>query len=167
MTTRLLAGLSDRTAIGLAAASLALAGALALIPALEPWRDRATWILAWGAAVYLAAALAAAWASTPPASEAVIDEQPPLPPLPLEPAATASPSVPKPLPSGPYPDGLTAREVEVLRLIAAGSTNRQIAAALVVSVATAERHIANIYAKIGVTNRAEATAYALRHGLAT
>jgi DNA-binding CsgD family transcriptional regulator len=62
--------------------------------------------------------------------------------------------------------GLTRREVEVLRLIAAGSTNNEIAASLVVSSGTVERHITSIYAKIGARGRADATAYALRHGLA-
>jgi DNA-binding CsgD family transcriptional regulator len=66
-----------------------------------------------------------------------------------------------------YPDGLTTREVEVLRLVAAGRTSRAIAETLVLSLPTVHRHIANIYAKVGVNNRAEATAYALTHGLAT
>jgi len=65
-----------------------------------------------------------------------------------------------------YPDGLTSREVEVLRLLAEGKTNKEIAAALVVSVPTVQRHIANIYGKIGARGRADATAYAIRHGLA-
>lgn len=65
-----------------------------------------------------------------------------------------------------YPDGLTAREVEVLRLLAEGKTNKEIAAALVVSVPTVQRHIANIYAKIDARGRADATAYAIRRGLA-
>jgi DNA-binding CsgD family transcriptional regulator/tetratricopeptide (TPR) repeat protein len=64
-----------------------------------------------------------------------------------------------------YPDGLTAREVEVLRLIAAGLTNSEIAARLVVSVRTVGRHVTNIYTKIGARNRAEATAYAVRGDL--
>jgi ATP/maltotriose-dependent transcriptional regulator MalT len=64
-----------------------------------------------------------------------------------------------------YPDSLTRREVEVLRLLAAGRSNHEIAAALVLSSHTVGRHIANIYAKINVHGRAEATAYALRHGL--
>ncbi len=64
-----------------------------------------------------------------------------------------------------YPDGLTEREVEVLRLLAAGRSNQEIAAALVLSPHTVGRHIANIYAKIDVHGRAEATAYVLRHGL--
>jgi DNA-binding NarL/FixJ family response regulator len=65
-----------------------------------------------------------------------------------------------------YPDGLTGREVEVLRLIAAGHTTREIAAELVVTVGTVERHITNLYGKIGARGRADATAYALEHGLA-
>jgi len=64
-----------------------------------------------------------------------------------------------------YPDGLTAREVEVLRRLAGGKTNGEIAEELYVSVRTVERHIANIYAKIGTRGRANATAYALTCGL--
>ncbi|MHA6783467.1 ATP-binding protein [Pseudonocardia saturnea] len=58
---------------------------------------------------------------------------------------------------------LTVREAEVLELLAAGRTNREIAAALVVAEPTVRRHVANIYRKVGTRNRAEATAYALRH----
>jgi predicted ATPase/DNA-binding CsgD family transcriptional regulator len=65
------------------------------------------------------------------------------------------------------PDGLTTREVEVLRLIAAGRSTREIAATLVISDKTVERHVSNLYAKIGARGRAEATAYAFRHALAT
>jgi LuxR family transcriptional regulator, maltose regulon positive regulatory protein len=63
---------------------------------------------------------------------------------------------------------LTPRELEVLRLIAAGKSNQEIAHELVLSVRTVERHISNIYAKLGVagtTARATATAYALQHSL--
>jgi pimeloyl-ACP methyl ester carboxylesterase/DNA-binding CsgD family transcriptional regulator len=66
--------------------------------------------------------------------------------------------------SGPtrgYPHGLTEREVEVLRHLAGGKTNGEIADELFVSVRTVERHVANIYAKIGARGRANATAYAL------
>jgi DNA-binding NarL/FixJ family response regulator len=63
--------------------------------------------------------------------------------------------------AGLHPDGLTTREVEVLRLLARGARNKEIAAELVVSVHTVERHLANIYVKISARNRAEATAYAL------
>jgi DNA-binding CsgD family transcriptional regulator/tetratricopeptide (TPR) repeat protein len=66
-----------------------------------------------------------------------------------------------------FPDALTAREVQMLRLLAAGKSNRAIAAECVLSIRTVERHIANIYAKIGAHNKAEATAYAFRHGLIT
>ena len=64
-----------------------------------------------------------------------------------------------------YPDGLTEREVEVLRLIAAGKTNLEIAEELVIAEGTARRHVANIYEKIGAANRVEAAAYANQHGL--
>ena len=63
------------------------------------------------------------------------------------------------------PDGLTRREVDVLRLIAAGRTNREIGADLVISVYTVERHVHNAYGKIGVRNRADATAYVIRQAL--
>jgi DNA-binding CsgD family transcriptional regulator len=59
------------------------------------------------------------------------------------------------------PEGLTPREVEVLRLLADGQTNREIAAELVLSERTVQRHISNVYTKIDVRNRAEATSYAL------
>jgi len=60
---------------------------------------------------------------------------------------------------------LTGREVQVLSLLASGHTSSEIAEQLSLSVTTVQRHVANIYAKIGVRNRAEATGYALRHGL--
>jgi DNA-binding CsgD family transcriptional regulator len=61
--------------------------------------------------------------------------------------------------------GLTAREVEVLCLVAAGKTNRAIATDLVLSEKTVARHVANIFAKLGVSSRAAATAYAYEHSL--
>jgi len=64
------------------------------------------------------------------------------------------------------PGGLTAREVEVLRLLATGKTNRDIAVELVISEHTVARHIQNIYAKVGVSSRAAATAFAFAHDLA-
>ena len=64
-----------------------------------------------------------------------------------------------------FPDGLTMREVEVLRLVARGSSNREIAAELVLSDRTVERHLTNIYSKISARGRADATAYALGHDL--
>jgi DNA-binding CsgD family transcriptional regulator/RecA/RadA recombinase len=65
-----------------------------------------------------------------------------------------------------YPDGLTQREVEVLRLIAAGKTDRAIAEELIISVRTVTTHVSNILNKAGVANRTEAATYAARHGLA-
>jgi len=61
--------------------------------------------------------------------------------------------------------GLTARELEVLRLVAAGKTNRAIATDLVLSEKTVARHVSNIFAKLGVSSRAAATAHAYEHGL--
>jgi len=61
--------------------------------------------------------------------------------------------------------GLTAREVQVLRLVAAGKTNRAIAADLFLSEKTVARHVSNIFTKLGVSSRAAATAYAYEHDL--
>ena len=61
--------------------------------------------------------------------------------------------------------GITSREAEVLRLIAAGKSNRQIADELSISINTADRHVSNILTKIGATNRAQAATYAVRHDL--
>jgi len=61
------------------------------------------------------------------------------------------------------PHGLTARELQVLRLVAAGETNKAIAAELVLSQRTVDRHVSNIFAKLGVSSRTAATAYAYEH----
>ena len=61
--------------------------------------------------------------------------------------------------------GLTAREVEVLRLVAPGKTNRAIAAELFISEKTVARHVSNIFTKLGLSSRAAATAYAYEHDL--
>ena len=71
----------------------------------------------------------------------------------------------QPAAAAAYPDGLTQREVEVLRLLAQGRSNSQISEELVVAEGTTRRHVANIYEKIGVANPTEATRYALREGL--
>jgi DNA-binding CsgD family transcriptional regulator/tetratricopeptide (TPR) repeat protein len=74
-----------------------------------------------------------------------------------------------PAPGPAYPDGLSAREVEVLALVATGRSNQEIAESLILSIRTVERHIARIYDKLGMggrTARAAAAAYALAHGLA-
>jgi DNA-binding NarL/FixJ family response regulator len=69
-------------------------------------------------------------------------------------------------PATSHPLGLSDREVEVLRLIASGRSNREIAAELVISEHTVRRHLSNIYRKIGVTSRSAATAFAFDHDLA-
>ncbi len=66
-----------------------------------------------------------------------------------------------------WPAGLTSREVEALRLLARGMSNRQIADVLVISPKTASSHVEHIYTKLGVTNRALASLFAAKHGLVT
>jgi DNA-binding NarL/FixJ family response regulator len=67
--------------------------------------------------------------------------------------------------AGPGAAGLTPREIEVLRLVAKGSTNRDIAETLVISERTVARHMSNILTKLGLSNRAAATAFAYEHDL--
>jgi DNA-binding NarL/FixJ family response regulator len=62
-----------------------------------------------------------------------------------------------------YPGGLTAREVEVLRLVAAGKTNPEIATLLFLSEKTVARHLSNIFTKLDVTSRTGAAAFAFEH----
>lgn len=64
-----------------------------------------------------------------------------------------------------WPTGLSDREVEVLRLIARGSSNREVAERLFISPKTVGRHVENLYAKIGVSSRAAAAVFAMEHGL--
>jgi HD-GYP domain-containing protein (c-di-GMP phosphodiesterase class II) len=66
---------------------------------------------------------------------------------------------------GVWPAGLSDREVEVLRLVAGGRSNRDVAAALSISPRTAEHHVQNIYGKIGISTRAGAAMFAMEHGL--
>jgi ATP/maltotriose-dependent transcriptional regulator MalT len=78
--------------------------------------------------------------------------------------AEHSAAVPPAIPA--FPAGLSAREVEVLRLVAAGFSNPQIAAQLFLSRRTIEQHLRNIYNKLGVSSRAAATHFAVANGLA-
>jgi HD-GYP domain-containing protein (c-di-GMP phosphodiesterase class II) len=64
-----------------------------------------------------------------------------------------------------WPGGLTAREVEVIGLLARGGSNKQIAASLVVSPKTVANHVEHIYSKLDICSRASATLYAMQHGL--
>jgi DNA-binding NarL/FixJ family response regulator len=64
-----------------------------------------------------------------------------------------------------WPAGLSEREVDVLRLVARGMSNREVAGQLFISRRTAEHHVQNIYAKIGSSTRAAAAMFAMEHGL--
>lgn len=107
---------------------------------------------------------ATAWtegcAMTP--EQAIAAKEPVTLPQPLLSAPFSTPPV-KPAPT--YPDGLTAREVEVLRLLAQGLTSAQIAEQLVIGVVTVNFHVRSIYSKLGVSSRSAATRYALEHHL--
>lgn len=85
----------------------------------------------------------------------------------LDPAAAEAVLQAAGQPAGPGPrqGALTAREAEVLCLVAQGATNKEIAARLVISEKTARNHVERTYAKIGVSNRVAASLYALEHGL--
>jgi len=78
---------------------------------------------------------------------------------------TGSSSVPHLPKASTYLGGLTAREVEVLRLVAQGLTEEQVAEQLVISPRTVNIHLKSIYGKIQVTSRSAATRYALEHHL--
>jgi DNA-binding CsgD family transcriptional regulator len=79
----------------------------------------------------------------------------------LTPSITAAPRAIRRLPAGRP----TRREAQVLRLVAAGKTNPEVAAELAVSRHTLKRHLDNLFAKLGLSSRAEAAAYALREGI--
>ncbi len=81
------------------------------------------------------------------------------------PSPAGPPSTPPAKPSPTYLAGLTAREVEVLRLAARGLTDTQVAEQLVISPRTVNFHLTSIYSKLGVSSRAAATRYALEHYL--
>jgi len=102
-------------------------------------------------------AFAASWAQgrsmTPEQALAAKGQKPAPPPI----TPTTPPA---------YPAGLTAREVEVLRLLAGGLTDLQIAEKLILSPRTVHAHISSIYSKLGVTSRSAATRYAIEHHLA-
>ncbi|MEU1720155.1 response regulator transcription factor [Nonomuraea sp. NPDC005692] len=81
-------------------------------------------------------------------------------------AAEAMLSAPAPAAAVPGPAPLTEREREVLALIAAGRSNREIARSLAVAEKTVKTHVSNVLMKLGVQDRTQAALYAVRHGLA-
>jgi predicted ATPase/DNA-binding CsgD family transcriptional regulator len=83
---------------------------------------------------------------------------------PVAPAMQSSPMFTS-IPSSPYPDELTAREVEVLRLVAQGLSDRAVAERLVISPRTVQGHVRSIFNKLNVTSRSAATRYAIEHQL--
>ena len=88
----------------------------------------------------------------------------------LEPLPETPPAPPPAAPqlavaTAAYPAGLTAREVEVLRLLARGMSNKDIAERLVISPKTVSNHVEHIYGKIDCSSRAAAGLFAMRHGL--
>ncbi len=87
----------------------------------------------------------------------------------LEPTPHQVASSPAPLPAPSfnptYPAGLTPREIDVLRLIAQGLTDAQVAKQLVVSPRTVNAHLSSIYGKLGVKSRTAATRFAIEHHL--
>jgi DNA-binding NarL/FixJ family response regulator len=85
----------------------------------------------------------------------------------LERALRSAPPTVENAPMPAYPDGLTQREAEVLREIAAGRSNREIAERLFISEATVKTHVNNIFSKANLRDRAQAVVYALHNGLAS
>jgi predicted ATPase/DNA-binding CsgD family transcriptional regulator len=110
-------------------------------------------------------AFAAAWAEGRAMTlEQVVDARGPVTiPDPLPTSQPAAPPLEKSVSS--YPDGLTAREVEVLRLVAQGLTDAQVAQHLVISPSTVNTHLKSIYGKIQVSSRSAATRYAIDQSL--
>jgi DNA-binding CsgD family transcriptional regulator len=120
--------------------------------------DAATFEAAWaeGQAFTLEQAIAAA-------EQVNVREQ--IPPTSQSSTSVAPPTFPQAPASRGNPSGLTAREIEVLRLVTLGLTSTQIAEQLMISPRTADAHLRSIYSKLGVTSRSAATRSAIEHKL--
>jgi DNA-binding CsgD family transcriptional regulator len=132
------------------------------VPIYPVYRDSYERAVAQARAALGEQAFRAAWAEgrlmTPEQALAVQEKEMVRTALPTRPAAS-------PLQPPPFPAGLTAREVEVLRLLAQGWTDAQIAEHLVISVRTVNRHTTSLYSKLAVSSRAAATRAAIEHHL--
>jgi predicted ATPase/DNA-binding CsgD family transcriptional regulator len=121
---------------------------------LEAYQGQAHHLLAWISDEGTAASSAPSGES--PSAPAVL--------LPPQRSAQADPRAPRPAPAS-YPAELTAREVEVLRLVAQGLTDAQVADQLIISRRTVSTHLSAIYGKLQVNSRSAATRFAIEHGL--
>ena len=93
--------------------------------------------------------------------------RPPPTPPPRRTSTANSASSPRRSAARPRPGGLTKREIEILKRIAGGATNRQVAEQLFISEKTVGRHLANIYTKLGVSSRTAAAAWAHQNNALT
>ena len=114
-----------------------------------------------GNAHRLAEAEAALAEITGPSEAATPESAAPVPAAPVSVPPDSAPPV-----RGSRPGNLTARQADVLRLLAAGLSNKQIAAELYLSTATVERHLATVYRNLGLAGRVEAARFAIEHGIA-
>ena len=131
-----------REAIGLSMTDLARAGYEERIAAVRSHVDETIWEKTWAEGRVMMPEEAVEYALQPPATPEEAEEAPPA-----------------------YPVGLSAREVEVLRLVTKGMTDPQIAEELYISPRTVNAHLRSVYHKIGSSTRAEATRFALEHDL--
>ena len=116
-----------------------------------------------GSKWYIAACLVGLGAVVAAQGEEVWAARGPVTMLTTTPAGPSS--VPHARKAPPYPNGLTEREVDVLRLVAEGLTDAQIAKELCIEPSTVNSHLKSIYSKIGVSSRSAATRWAIDHGL--
>jgi non-specific serine/threonine protein kinase len=152
---------------GQPARAVRLAGATAVLTEAYhgPPIPLATEVLEEGLALAREALDAEAYAAAWEEGRALSTEESVAEALAVELSGAAPRTLPPATPANSSPAGLTDAEIQVLRLLVDGHTTREIAAELVVAVSTVDRHLTHIYGKLGVRNRAGATAFALQHGI--